>query len=349
MRKILSIITVIIALPVFCQNGPGERKIKTAVYWTCPWMTSQNADSLARHDLVIADLENMVVNRESLVKMKKLNPKIKLICYSNPMEIFDPGGGKRPLQNAWSDSLNGKYKKWLLKTGKGKKAIFYPGMRMLNLSSSCPKITIDGQAQTYGEWMSAMLIQEVLADSLWDGYFLDNGGGNISWVYGRGKDQIDADGDGQKDNDSILDRRWSEGVHSFLKAIREAKGEDFILMANKGCTEFMDLLDGRMFEFFPNDYLGDATDGGWHQSMANARLTGPYTIFQVSRKDLDFGLASALLLDNVYIASDQNDARYHPQYRGQLGREEKIYKRDFQKARVEVIPSERKGKVFFAQ
>jgi len=320
----------------------GQRNIGT-VFGTCPWIDANAIDSLARFDFLIIDLENMFNNYEYLVKIKKISPQIKLICYSNPMEIFDPKVGRRPFQNDVTDKIYAEYPGWLLKTSQGNKAEFYHGMRMMNLSSACP--VIDGL--TYGEWMANILLDKVLSDTIWDGHCTDNSGGNISWVYPR-KEKIDADNDGRPDADTTLDRTWSEGMRIFLTIIRRAKGQNFIMIGNKGSVEFSDILDGKIFEDWPNDYLGDKRDGGWWQCMANAKQTGPYTIFQVSEKNLKFAVASAALLDNVHIAVYQNNFRMYPEFQLNLGEPIDTF-RKYENGLIEVDPAKKTGKIFILQ
>lgn len=337
---------------VLIISGFSYAQVKTAVYWTSPIMSSNAAISMAKNDLVIVDLENLVNNYDCLEQIKKTNPKIKLICYSNPMEFFTQDIGNRPLQVSWTRSLMDNYSPWLLKTGKGQDAIFYPGMRMLNISSTCPRI----DQQTYGDWMANYLLTNILNDPIWDGYFLDNGGGNISWLYSGKGDQIDADNDFCPDVDSCLDLAWSDGIRHFLMKIRQAKGSNFILMANKGSVEFMDILDGRMFEGFPCNYLGDKRDGGWHQCLANSQKTGKYTIFQAKNNSmLEFIFASSLLIDNVYVCASQNTPKYY-HLDGDLGKplgpykattDKTLFYRDFENGRVEVSPASFTGSILF--
>ncbi|HBA36395.1 TPA: hypothetical protein DCZ15_00810 [Candidatus Falkowbacteria bacterium] len=341
MKNLILMILMLISFLTFGQ------KIKTAVYWTSPRLYNGDSDNLAKFDLLIIDLENMINNRDSLVKIKKINPNVKLIAYSNPMEIFDPRMDWRPLQNAWSDEIYAKYPNWLLKTDRGKKAIFWKGMVMLNLSSACPKIN----GLTYSEWMANILLTRALSDSIWDGYFMDNSGGNISWVYSGKREQIDANVDGLPDIDTTLDKSWSEGIQIFLNIIREKKGKEFILLGNKGSVEFVDVLNGKMFEDWPNNYLGDKRDGGWHQCMINAAQTGPYTIFQVnSERNLEFAVASSLLLNEpIYIAINQNNSKYYDYFKYDLGKATTTTFKRYEKAIIEVNPSQREGKIFILQ
>lgn len=346
--------------------------IKTAAYWTSPIMYPADVAHLAKHDIVIADLENKFNNRGMLLELKRLNPNLKLFCYSNPMEIFLTKYPTRPWQNAVIDEIVTNRPQWLLKTialtennvHQEQYAKFWPSMIMLNLSASCPKI----KGQTYADWIAKKLQTEILSDPIWDNqYFQDNGTANIAWTYPHGNEKIDINGDQKPDNDVFVDATWKKGINNYLSWIRYGEPEKSKLLAflsfkkkrvqskiitNKGDLNLLDKVDGKLFEKFPNDYLGDKWAGGWRQCMHNAERTGPMTIFQVERNDVMFGLASALLLDNVYLAIGQDDAGYFPELelnlgkaRGKMRQEGNTYYRLYERATVRVYPLERRGEI----
>lgn len=333
-----------------------SKEIKTGAYWTAPVMDEGQVEMLAKHDLLIIDIENMTNNRRSFKLLKEFNPDIKLICYSNPMEFWFPMVDSRPIQRRWLGEISN-FPAWFLKAGDGSQGVFWDQMIMMNLSSTCPKYN----GKTYTDWMAEKLLKEVLKDDdIWDGYFMDNGGGNISWVQDGKAFQFDIDGDGVSDDPAYIDRAWYEGVHGFLKKIRKAKGKDFIILANKGSVEMMDVLDGRMFENFPNDYLGSTENFGWNQSMANAKKMikegAKYTIFKVhSENEINLGLASANLLDDVYFMVGQDNPRYYPIFDSNLGEaltdldtfENSLFYREFENARIVVNPAEKSGQISF--
>lgn len=295
----------------------GQGKIKKAVYWTAPTMTKSQAEILAKYDLLIVDFENAINNEIFLNLIKVINPEIKLLAYSNPFEIWDQTVIDRPLQGEWIKQIKEKYPDWLLKTATDQKVIFYPGMRLTNMTSTCPHYDVPGLGLiNFNDWMSHLLLTKVLNNAVWDGYFMDNAGGNIAWI----NDLIDADLNRLPDKVRDLDYNHATGVSNFLKKIRETKGKSFILIGNKGSVEFMDVLDGRMFEFFPNNYLGDKSDFGFWQSLTNAKQTGKYTVILVKPTDIDFGYATVRLLGNdAYLAVGHNNPNYYEQYDYDLG------------------------------
>jgi len=351
---------IIIAFTAFSFFGcAGSMRIhlpenpKVASYWMSPLMSLEEADSLARFHLVIADMENLVNNRESLVRLKELNPKIKLLCYSNPMELFGRQVlNDRPLQKEVLTEVSDNRSSYWLKQPNGDPVVFWNGMKMLNLSTLCPAV----KGEQYSQFIVHFLLERVLSDKIWDGYFMDNSGGNIAWVASwKGNNGIDADNDGANDNGSELDSAWYRGIRDFLTTIRNAKGKDFILVGNKGSLDFTadSLLNGKMFEEFPCNYLGDKTADGWYQCEDNYLHTGPYTIVH-SRHDKDhrlFVLASALM-GNGYFAYSNDFYRFYPEYEKNLGKalgpaemKEDYWERMFSHAVVRVWPEEKRGEI----
>ncbi len=348
--------------------------VKTAAYWTSPTMQRSEVERLAKHDIVIIDLENKFNNRERLLELKLLNPDIKLLVYSNPMEIFLSTYNNRPWQNKVINEIVNNRQQWLLKTiflnNKNQREERYAQfwkepanpMTMLNMSSACPQI----KGEIYSEWMAKMFRQDILSDPIWDGYFQDNGTWNVSWIYPNNNEKIDINGDKKPDRDEIVDRYWTKGVDRYLSIIRHGserygffsrlfkkKQNDFIIVSNKGDMHFLNRVDGKFFEGFPNDYLGDKWANGWRQCVSNAKRTGSYTIFQSNRSNINFVLASSLLLDNVYLAIGQDDSGIFPELEsinlgqplGQMSHDGQAYFRKFTRGTVKVWPLEMRAEI----
>lgn len=344
--------------------------LKTAAYWTSPTMQPSDVERLARHDILIIDLENKFNNRERLLELKLLNPEIKLLVYSNPMEIFLSTYNNRPWQNKVINEIINNRPEWLLKTiarrADGRLEERYAQfwtipnpMTMLNMSSVCPKI----KGEIYVEWMAKKINQEILSDPIVDGYFQDNATWEIVWMFAGKQEKVDINGDKKPDRDEIVNRYWEKGVSHYLKLIREGNshyrffsrlfkkpGKEMIIISNKGDLHFLNRVNGKFFEKFPNDYLGEKWLGGWRQCVSNAKQTGPYTIFQANRANIDFVLASALLLDNVYLAISQDDSGIFPELEINLGEplgtfkyDQRVYTRKYTRGMVTVWPADKKG------
>ncbi len=356
---LLSVVLFFLFSANSCESIEGN-KIKSAAYWTSPVMNLEQAKSLAQHQVLIVDMENIINNKHVLKALKSMNPDIKLLAYSNPIEFYDPAILNRPIQRKWLSEAQG-YPDWFLRTGNNDPAVYWSNMVMMNISALCPKyeINVFGRKvlMTYSDWMADKLLKEVLSDPIWDGYFMDNSGGNISWVYQGKAYQLDINGDGLSDPAYLIDNVWSQGIRNFLSKIREKRGKEFIMVGNKGSVEFMDLLDGKMFEAWPNDYLGSTQNRGWNQCMENAlameALGAKYIFFQASNASrLEFTLASALLLDNVYVILGQDNISIPPVFRAKVGKPsgpfvkaDYVYYRDFENGSVEVRPEDNWAKI----
>ncbi len=332
--------TLILLIFVFMTVCNLNAQIKFSTYWVSPSIPANMGSKLASDDLLIVDYENLINNRLELEIIKKANPNIKLLIYSNPMEIWTKDIVNRPLANSLRAQMPAAYR---LKKSDGKPVIFWKNMEMMNMSSSCPVVNGKKYNQFYAEW----LLANVLSDPLIDGYFQDNGTPTISWV----DPLIDSNNDGKADDPQALNAVWQAGMTQFLRIIRQAKGKDFIIITNKGEKHFFFINDGVMFEKFPNDYLGSKLAGGWYQCIENAKHAGPYTIFQVDSKNLEFGLASSLLLDEVYITLGQN-IQVPNQFRTPTGKaisamykKGKLICRDYELVTVEVNPELKTGRL----
>lgn len=323
---------------------------KLFVYWTAPTMSEEEALRLAKFHIIIADMENMVNNHKSLELLKKTNPKIRLLAYSNPMEFFSPMVTNRPMQKKLYDDVRTTKPEWWLFQPNGSPVIFFRGMKMLNMSINCP--VIDGYR--WNRFVAKFLIEKVLFDPIWDGYFMDNSGGNISWV-ARGN--IDSNNDGIRDNPADLDLAWSEGIKEFLTMIRNAKGPNFIMIGNKMTLEFLDILDAKMAEEFPNNYLGSKKADGWYKTMENYLASGKYSLvhaLQIANgpEHRIFVISSALMGDGYY-GYGHNLTLQFPEYRdigkalGPAQQNPGLWIREFEKATIKVWPEEKRGEIIY--
>lgn len=328
---------------MFCLtivNLFGYSQVKKATYWTSPNIPKGIEQSLAAHDLIIIDYENLFnASRSRLETIKAINPQIIVLVYSNPMEIWDKDLTDRPMANKLKSSFNAT---WQLKTANKKSVVFWPGMLMMNMTTKSPRVNNKTYSEFYVDW----LIKNVLQDKLIDGYFMDNGTATVSWI----SPLIDADNDGKADQASALDSVWREGMVLFLKTIRQKMGDSFIIVTNKGIRDFAFINNGVMFEKFPNDYIGHDEAGGWYQSIENARRNGKFNIFQVDLQHIEFGITSSLLLDNVYVAAGQNIPLQQKYYfdtgasMGNFYKKNGKYYRNFENGTVEVDPEKKIGK-----
>jgi hypothetical protein len=274
---------------------------RLAIYWQMPTMTEQDAQKIAKFDLAIVDLENWA-NVTEVDRIKEINPNCTVLTYFNPMEMFDPQVGDRPIQSIWYNGVSNLNFDWWLDQPDGQPIYYWhsPRMRMLNLSSKCPVI----KGFTWGEHLAGSLNSAMVP---WvDGLFIDNTFNDVSWM----KDGfLDANRDGIQDNLDSLDLWWQEGMSSFLQLL-----ESDILVGNEANLEYQNLLHGKMWENFPPaDFAND-----WYAAMQNYfQLSNmPFNIIHGEMKGERwrmFVLCSALLGDG-YFSYGTNHIEWYSEY-----------------------------------
>ena len=359
-------------LSVFICATPGFGQLKLAVYNTSPVISQQLFDQPhfrpEKFGLIIIDLDNWVNNPGSIMKIKEVNGKAKVLVYSNPFEVYHKPMAARPLNQkltALMMNKGGKHADWWLWTTKRQNIVFYSSLPywVMNMSSNCP--LFDGQR--WNQFIADFYAQDVLTkEPRPDGWFMDNSTADIFWVNKaciHPKDKtawIDADLDGQPDREKDLDAAWQKGQSEFVEWLRSRAGKKFLVVGNKGKPEYWPgLFDGKMFEHFPFDYAGeDKRAGGWYQCMANASQTGPLTIIQAqwptTPDKFNFVLASALLAD-AYFCVGHNQWRWFPEYdaadrlgaptSGIIAEDDSVWSREFVNGQVKVWPNIQKGEI----
>jgi len=267
--------------------------IGSAIYWTQPTISTDEAALIARQDLAIIDLENLFNNPDNLRQIKKINPQVKVLCYVNFFEIWQqPLPPDRPFGTKLTETITNNFNEWFLVRPDGQPVIYWPGMQTLNLSDMCPQ----KNGYSYGHYLQDILLENVLNDRAWDGLFLDNLFDQISWL-----GSLDLDRDGQEDDPSTSDYSWYRGVREFLSGISKAKGRKFTIIGNHLSLYYGDLVDGRFLENFPTE------DYSWEEAMGIASEL-PVAIFQGKGQNVNLAFNSSLLLDNAYFCVGQNIA-----------------------------------------
>ena len=265
--------------------------IGSAIYWTQPTISDEDAVIIGRHDVAIIDLENLFNNPDNLYRIKKINPQIKILCYVNFFEIWQqPLPPDRPFGSKLRKTITTQFNEWFLVHPDGQPVIYWPGMETLNLSDLCPQ----KNGYSYGHYLQDILLENILNDKVWDGLFLDNLFHKIS-----GLGFLDLDRDNREDDSRTCDYHWYLGVRDFLTGIRQAKGRKFTIIGNHLSLYYGDLVDGRFLENFPTE------DYCWEEAMGIAGEL-PIAIFQGKWPNVNLAFNSSLLLDNAYFCLGQN-------------------------------------------
>lgn len=272
-----------------------------------------NRDVLAKWDVIILppdDLQRW--HPEWFAQIRGLNPRIKILLYASSIEIPKIVAANAP----WSWLKTGIDPVWYLKLPGNGPASFWPSNYLLNGSSQCPTKA----GQTWVSYLADFLTQEYLKTGFWDGVFLDTLWNGLSQINGG---NFDANNDGLKDNPNQLDQWWREGMQQLVTRLREAN-PNLAIIGNGNAL--YGGQNGLMLESFPvgGNWLGQVS------LLQNAGLVSQPISFincsgaQSDSRKMRFGLASALMLDNVYYSYDagptsHGEVWWYPEYEVTLG------------------------------
>jgi len=256
-------------------------------------------DTLSSYDVLILPMEAAVYNEDFFKYARKKNPTITFLAYVpsrsiNIRDIDDGAGIRKKLQSGIHDD-------WYLKDPAGSVIPAWPSTLPLNVTT---------QWNTY---LPEFIRDTVMKSGQWDGILYDEVDAEISFL---NNGYIDADGNSQKDQPSLIDASWRSGMAQLLLRTRELLGEKALIVINGSShAAYQPYINGRMFESFPTPWEGN---GEWEDSMqsyanlqslirypplfivnGNTGNTGKNEIYQKMR----FGLTSTLL-GNGYFGFD---------------------------------------------
>lgn len=319
---------------------PKDWQQKNGALWYLPTMTETQAKNLAQYDVIVIDYENFINNPKVIEVLIKNNQELKIFLYLNPTEIFEPMWDDKP----WSINLLKelqKHPQWWMHKPNGEKIGMWEKMKTLNMRADCPVY----DDQSYWQFIANRFI-EILDDPRIVGCLVDNSWGGdksgICWIDTHQGQEFDFDRDGKADKDYYeIDRQWERGFTNFLKAIRKAKGKEFIIVANPGNLSYLREVDGKQFEYFPYEHHHlEHYQNHWE---ANIFIARKYDIVFInpSKDNYFLGLCSSVMLDNAVFFNDQNQL-YQDKYDLKLGKalrkmkkqKNGLYVRSFENANV---------------
>lgn len=279
-------------------------------------MTSSQANNLANYDVIVIDYENFINNPKSVDILKLNNPKIKLIIYLNQTEIFEPMWSDKPWSIQLLKELNQR-PEWWLRQPDGNKLGAWKGMYALDMRDNCPVVN----GEKYWQFIAKKYLS-ILKDKRIDGCLIDNCWGDnetgITWLSNyRGQKGFDFNNDGLPDrNFKEINQSWTNGMKKYIKAIRQAKGEDFIIIANPGNDSFHE-VDAKQFETFPYPYHDINEENDW---LVNMKIATKFKMALINPEKQNYflGLCSSVMLDNLIFFNDQNTS-YTSDYDLKLG------------------------------
>ena len=182
MRPYLLILIFLLFLFIPQVAGAEDSYPRLANYFLRWEMTEQEAEELAKWDLIILDMENQENNPELIEKIRRLNPKVKILAYITSQEIMD---NTEDYRNAWlRQELAAQIdSSWYLKDKDGRHVVNWPFTSMLNLSEQSPR---NASGKKFNEFLPQFVHERLQASGLWDGVFYDNIWGCLLYTSRRG-------------------------------------------------------------------------------------------------------------------------------------------------------------------
>ncbi|MDO9399661.1 MAG: putative glycoside hydrolase [bacterium] len=298
---------------------------KIANYYLKWSISEQEADQLAKWDVLILDMEVQKNNPEVFSYLRKKNPDIIILAYVASEEVTNSIWNERQSYSQMRNKLyDGIQDSWWLKDSKNNHIAYwhYPDAWMLNMTTD------------WNVYLADFMHKEVMSSGLWDGIFYDVIFEKVFWV---NNGDIDINKDKMKDNADIVDSHWREGVIELLEKTREKIGNKIIVINGSSLDLYQSNINGRMFETFPTPWEGD---GKWEATMeqyldklpkknqnpqfyilnSNTNNTGTMSNYAKMR----FGLSSALLSDGYFSFDfgdqDHSQVWWYDEYDVKLGK-----------------------------
>jgi hypothetical protein len=302
----LSLLAFPAQMAYLASGVPGTPQLINLYFdWQLP---EEDLAKLAKWDVVVLDVDQQARFPERVRRLRELNPRIKILAYIASEEIAEyrfqnlPSFPMTKIANQIPDA-------WYVKGPSGNQMYFWAGSRLLNVTD---RGGVSPSGERWNEFLPRFIHDEVMTSGLWDGIFLDNTFGALSWFVSS---PVDLDRDGKPDDKAQTDRAWSDGMKKIIRRIREANPG--ILLIGNGGVAYADQLNGVMYEHFPSW-------GGWERSWKEVRdttakhprpsLAGINVNTKNDQRPNDYqlmryGLASALMA-NVYYSFDQGDTNH---------------------------------------
>lgn len=293
---ILLALIAVLSLPIGAQRKPPQHP-RLANFFLKWHLSEAEARDLARWDILLLDMEVSENTPAAFALLRSQNPNAKLLAYVTSQEIRRDAADLPTSQAPRRRRLAARIPtEWYLRSPNGEHLSWWPQTWLLDVTQS-------GWTDT----LASFVASEIASDARWDGVFYDNLWDGASWlVASRGS--IDLDRDGRPEDAETLDARWRDGVRRLLTETRRRTRPGFLIMGNGGAA-YADLVNGVLFEHFPETSVGD-----WSKTMrayfrvleraadpviavinANTRNTGI-----ADPRRFRFGLTSTLLGGGYY-------------------------------------------------
>ncbi len=258
-------------------------------------------DNLSKTDLLILSPEQAITNRVTIERIKRQNPQIILLAYVSA-KSYNENWKHYPANVLYNDFRV--KDEWWLRDTKGGIVSNWPGLKSVDMSEAWSNYLLD------------FVKTKIISQGIWDGVFWDEVYDGLSTVNGG---DIDLDRDGVRDDATLLNQEWVRRTNYLLGLSRAELGVKYILTNGSSIESMQKYINGRMYENFPTPW---EANGDWGAIMtrlekirffnqeprlyvfnSNTNNTGKRNNYRQMR----FGLASSLLVNNIYYSFDFGD------------------------------------------
>jgi len=259
-------------------------------------MDDDSVNKMARFDLLILSPDQYLTRKYVLDKIKKINPDIILLAYM-PSQSYN--------YQFWPQDAVCKNLKtnddWWLRDSYGNAVSTWTGIRNTDMS--------DG----WNDALISFVKNNVLSTGDWDGVFWDMVDDGISSQNGG---NIDLNRDGVRDTAKAANAEWNRRVASFLAKSQKELNVKYIVINGSSNKDYQQSVNGRMYEDFPTPWELGGTWNAIMKGLERNKLVNEQPqlyVFNGTSKNTGnaanyrrfrFGLASSLLLDDVFYSFD---------------------------------------------
>ncbi len=298
----ISIMVGFLATP-FLAVPPAKAAPLLANYYLAPLPSDPSKlAELAKMNVLILSPDEFLVRQSEVATLKQDNPAIILLAYV-PSQSYNT--------NYWPQDPIFKHltlqNNWILRDGQGRAIYPWPTLEGLNMDSS------------WSEYLVSFINQYIAPLPGVDGVFFDMVGASIPGV---SVNNVDLNGDGRADDPNSVNSLWLSRVQYLLSYAHYHLQTQYVVTNGDSNQLLQPYVNGRMYEDFPTPWEANGSWGGLMSTLkknqpnnldpnidifnATSGNTGNQADYQAMR----FGLASSLLLDNVYSSFDYGDQNH---------------------------------------
>lgn len=302
----LAIIALLFSGPVNAAGISHLTYPRTANIYLAPAISDAQAKVLARWDVVVLSAAAQDVSPGIFATLKNKNPDIVVLAYfpSNEMPIEELDN-MESAQGPFHKIFNGISNKWWLRNTDGDIMSQWPGNQTLNVTQLSPK---NRNGLRWSDYLPQKIDSVVMDTGKWDGVFYDSVWNSVAPFFPE--HDLDLNRDGSKESASEQDAAWITGMAKIMTSTRNYIGANKYIVGNGGGNEYLDTMNGRLIENFP-ELFGEE----WTQSMryyaeandvaeapvlniVNADTQGDMTFGNY--QDMRYALTSTLLYDGFF-------------------------------------------------